>query len=98
MVADQLDLVVGVDTHLDEHVLAIVAAPSGARVAQRAVPATAAATPRRFAALDKGGGARAWAIAHYPALASGARRCGCFWSRVAAPSTCAAKHSHSCAA
>src|SRR5439155_9170453 len=41
MVADQLDLVVGVDTHLDEHVLAIVAAPSGARVAQRAVPATA---------------------------------------------------------
>ena len=28
--ADQLDYVIGVDTHLEEHVLAVVAAPSGA--------------------------------------------------------------------
>src|SRR6266536_6225260 len=63
MVADQLDYVVGVDTHLDEHVLAIVAAPSGALVAQRAVPASACgyAAALRFAA-DKGSGARVWAI------------------------------------
>jgi transposase len=63
MVADQLDYVVGVDTHLDEHVLAIVAKPSGALVAQRAVPASARgyAAALRFA-TDKGGGARVWAI------------------------------------
>jgi hypothetical protein len=29
MLADELDYVVGVDTHLDEHVLAAVAAPAG---------------------------------------------------------------------
>jgi hypothetical protein len=28
MVADELDYVVGVDTHLDEHVLAVVVAPA----------------------------------------------------------------------
>ena len=30
LTADQLDYVIGVDTHLEEHVLAVVAAPSGA--------------------------------------------------------------------
>ena len=39
MLADELDYVVGVDTHLEEHVLAVVAAPSGAVVARRAVRA-----------------------------------------------------------
>src|SRR6266542_3652735 len=151
MVADQLDFVVGVDTHLDEHVLAIVAVPSGALVAQRAVSASARyAAALRFA-VDKGSGARVWAIegtgsygvglarflagrgevvleiSRTPrterrlrgkddsldatrtaraALASetlalprsGARRCGYCWSRVAAPSTCAAKHSGNSAA
>ena len=33
MLADELDYVVGVDTHRDEHVLAVVAAPAGAVVA-----------------------------------------------------------------
>src|SRR6266511_416435 len=63
MVADELDYVIGVDTHLDEHVLAVIAAPAGALVAQRAVPASARgyAAALRFAA-DKGGGARVWAI------------------------------------
>ena len=37
MLADELDYVVGVDTHLDEHVLAVVAAPAGAVLARRAV-------------------------------------------------------------
>ena len=37
MLADEVDYVVGVDTHRDEHVLAVVAAPAGAVVAQRAV-------------------------------------------------------------
>ena len=71
MVADELDYVVGVDTHLDEHVLAVVAAPSGARIARRSVRAS----PRgysaalRFAA-EVTSGPRVWAIegaGHYGA-------------------------------
>jgi transposase len=63
MLADQLDYVVGVDTHLDEHVLAVVAAPSGAVVARRAVRANARgySTALRFAG-EAASGARVWAI------------------------------------
>jgi transposase len=63
MVADELDYVVGVDTHLDEHVLAIVAAPSGAVVARRSIQASARgyAAALRFAAAEAKG-ARVWAI------------------------------------
>jgi hypothetical protein len=32
MLADELDYVVGVDTHRDQHVLAVVAAPTGSRL------------------------------------------------------------------
>jgi hypothetical protein len=39
MLADQLDYVVGVDPHLDEHVLAVVAAATGAVLARQAVEA-----------------------------------------------------------
>jgi len=39
MLADELDYVVGVDTHRDEHVLAGVVAPTGAIDARRAVAA-----------------------------------------------------------
>jgi transposase len=41
MLADEVDYVVGVDTHRDQHVLAIVAAPTGAVVAQRSFAANA---------------------------------------------------------
>jgi transposase len=41
MLADELDYVIGVDTHRDEHVLAVLAAPAGAVVAGRAVRANA---------------------------------------------------------
>jgi transposase len=63
MVADELDYVVGVDTHLDEHVLAVVAAPSGAVVARRSVHASGRgyAAAFRFAAAVAEG-ARVWAI------------------------------------
>ena len=63
MIAEGLDFVVGVDTHLDEHVLAIIAAPSGALVAQRSMPAGARgyAAALRFAA-NRGSGARVWAV------------------------------------
>jgi hypothetical protein len=36
MLADQVDYVVGVDTHRDQHVLAVVAAPAGARLSRSA--------------------------------------------------------------
>ena len=39
MVADEVDYVVGVDTHRDEHVLAAVTAPAGAVVAVEPVDA-----------------------------------------------------------
>ncbi len=63
MLADELDYVVGVDTHLDEHVLAVVAAPSGAVVARRAVRASGPgyAAALRFA-REAANGARVWAI------------------------------------
>jgi transposase len=37
MVTDEVDYVVGVDTHRDEHVLAVLTAPAGAVVAKQAV-------------------------------------------------------------
>ena len=63
MLADEVDYVIGVDTHLDEHVLAIIAAPSGAVVAQRSMEASARgyAAALRFAAAEANG-ARVWAI------------------------------------
>ena len=41
MLADQLDYVIGVDTHLEEHVLAVVAVPSGAVAGRRSIAADA---------------------------------------------------------
>jgi transposase len=63
MVADELEYVVGVDTHQEEHVLAVVAAPSGAVVARRSVRASAGgyAAALRFAG-EVAGGDRVWAI------------------------------------
>ena len=71
MLADELDYVVGVDTHRDEHVLAIVVAPVGAVVAQRSVAASPAgyAQAHRFAERYASG-RRVWAIegaGHYGA-------------------------------
>ena len=71
MLADQVDYVVGVDTHRDEHVLAVVAASTGAVVAQRSVAATSRGYGQavRFAA-EQAGGRRVWALegaGHYGA-------------------------------
>jgi transposase len=56
--------VVGVDTHLDEHVLAVVAAATGAVVARRAVRANVRGyrAALRFAREAANNGARVWAI------------------------------------
>ena len=63
MLADERDYVVGVDTHRDQHVLAVVAAPSGAVIAQRSIGAEAGgdAEALRFAHRHAPG-ARVWAI------------------------------------
>jgi transposase len=71
MLADEVDYVVGVDTHRDQHVLAVVAAPAGAVVAQRSVAASGHgyAQALRFANQYAGGG-RVWAVegaGHYGA-------------------------------
>lgn len=56
MLADQVDSVVGVDAHRDEHVLAVVVASTGAVVAQRSVATTARGYGQavRFAAEHAG--------------------------------------------
>jgi hypothetical protein len=71
MLADEVDYVVGVDTHRDEHVLAVAVAPSGAVVAQRSVRASARgyAQSLRFVELHSSG-RRVWAVegaGHYGA-------------------------------
>jgi transposase len=63
MLADELDYVLGVDTHRDEHVLAVVTAPAGAVIAGTA----AAANVRGYrqllrVAAEHARGRRAWAI------------------------------------
>jgi transposase len=63
MLADGLDYVIGVDTHLEEHVLAVVASPSGAVIAQRLVRAnTRGYASALLFACEAGNGARVWAI------------------------------------
>ena len=71
MLADEVDFVVGVDTHRDEHVLAVVAAPAGGVLAQRAVRTNGRgyAEALRFVA-EQAPGARVWAVegvGHYGA-------------------------------
>jgi transposase len=71
MLADELDYVIGVDTHRDQHALAVVAAVTGAVVAQTTVRADGRGyvDARRF--VDKhAAGARLWAVegaGHYGA-------------------------------
>jgi transposase len=71
MLADELDYVVGVDTHRDEHLLVVLAAPAGALVAQQAVSANARGYREALRFAEQyAGGARAWAVegvGHYGA-------------------------------
>jgi transposase len=71
MLADEVDYVVGVDTHRDQHVLAVVVASSGGVIAQRSVRSNARGyvEAMRFAG-DHAPGARIWAVegaGHYGA-------------------------------
>ena len=63
MLADGLDFVIGVDTHRDEHAVAVVASPSGARVAETRISANERGYAAAFAlAVEQAPGRRAWAI------------------------------------
>jgi transposase len=71
MLAEQVDYVIGVDTHRDQHTLAVVVAPTGAVVAQHSVAADAAGYHEAMRVADRyARGARIWAIegaGHYGA-------------------------------
>ena len=71
MLADELDYVVGVDTHRDRHTLAVVAAPNGGVVAQRSVRTSARGYAEAFRfAEEYAPGVRVWAVegtGHYGA-------------------------------
>jgi transposase len=63
MLADELDYVLGVDTHRDEHVLAVVSAPAGAVVAGRAAAANARGYRELLRVAERHApGRRVWAI------------------------------------
>ena len=63
MLADELDYVLGVDTHRDEHTLAVVASPTGAMIAGAAA-ATSGRGYRELLAVaeEHAPGRRAWAV------------------------------------
>ncbi len=63
MLADEVDYVIGVDTHRDEHVLAVVSAPAGAIVAGAAAPTNARGYSELLRVAERyASGRRAWAI------------------------------------
>ena len=63
MLADDVDYVIGVDTHRDEHVLAVVSAPAGAVVAGAAAPTNARGYCELLRVAERyASGRRAWAI------------------------------------
>src|SRR3954451_12797916 len=71
MLADEVEYVIGVDTHRDQHSLAVVVAPTGALVAQHSAKADARGYCEAMRHVDRyAGGARVWAIegaGHYGA-------------------------------
>ena len=63
MLADQLDFVIGVDTHRDEHTLALVQARSGGLVSEAAIAASRPGYAQALAFAEGcAPGRRAWAI------------------------------------
>ena len=62
MLADTVELVIGVDTHKETHTAAVVVAATGAMIEQVTVPATSAGYRRLLAFADDQCGRRVWAI------------------------------------
>jgi len=92
MFADELDYVVGVDTHRDQHVLAVVAAPTGALIAQRSVLTNAQgyAEAVRFAERHAPG-ARVWAVEGAGHYGAGLARCLSARGEVVHESACSSR-------
>jgi transposase len=71
MLAERVDYAIGVDTHRDQHTLAVVAAPTGAVLAQTSVRTDAHGYREALRFAERhAGGARVWAIegaGHYGA-------------------------------
>ena len=71
MLAEQVDYVIGVDTHRDQHALAVVAAPTGVVLAQRSVRADAGGYREALRFAERYAvGTRVWAVegaGHYGA-------------------------------
>jgi transposase len=74
MLAESLDVVVGVDTHRDSHALALVDARTGALLAQARLPAHRDGYRRALELGERGGRARAWAIEGSGAYGAGLAR------------------------
>ena len=62
MLAESLDVVIGVDTHRDAHTLALVEAHTGALIARRELPASRDGYRQALRLGKRAGSARAWAI------------------------------------
>lgn len=62
MLAELVDVVIGVDTHTDTHTAAVVTAATGALVATVTVPSDAEGYAELLEFADRHGGLRAWAI------------------------------------
>lgn len=63
MLADEVDVVIGVDTHRDAHALAVLAAGTGVVIDQVSVEAADAGYRRALAEIERWGpGPRAWAV------------------------------------
>ena len=62
MLAEVVELVIGVDTHKDTHTAAVVQAVSGAMLEQVTVPATPAGYQQLLQLADRHDGQRVWAI------------------------------------
>jgi transposase len=62
MLADLVELVIGVDTHKQTHTAAVVAATTGAVIAQATVPATPAGYQQLLQVAARQPGERVWAV------------------------------------
>ena len=62
MLADTVELVIGVDTHKHTHTAAVVAAATGAMLDQVTVPATPAGYRQLLKLASQQPGRRVWAI------------------------------------
>ncbi|HEX7310886.1 MAG TPA: hypothetical protein VF232_06875 [Gaiellaceae bacterium] len=72
MLADELDYVIGVDTHRDQHTLAFVVAPTGAVLGRTVISANGRGYAQALRFADRhAGGVRVWSIegaGHYGAV------------------------------